>query len=162
MYDFPFFKYFDKIETVESKYQLPFPKSTKFKIAKPKGDYAHENFPEIKYAIDFVVPADTPVLAIKSGKVTNLKNDSNEWGLDFNKYADKVNFVEIEHENETFAEYFHLGKDKVKVKIGDKIKAGDLIAYTGFSGLMDRPHLHLNVFRIRNGKAISIPIGFEK
>ena len=147
---------------MESKYQLPFPKSVKFKIAKPKGDYAHENFPEIKYAIDFVVPVDTPVLAIKSGKVTNLGDDSNEWGLDFNKYADKANFVEIEHKDGTFAEYLHLGKDKVKVKIGDKVKASDLIAYTGLSGLMDGPHLHLNVFRARNGKTISIPIELEK
>lgn len=73
----------------------------------------------------------------------------------------EVNFVAINHGDGTYAEYLHLGKDKVGVKKGQNIKAGDLLGYTGYSGVMDIPHLHFNVFKIGNGKGISIPIEFE-
>jgi len=144
---------------MKSEYKIPFPKNIKFKVTKPTGDYAHENYPEIHYAIDFVVPLDTPVLAIKAGKIIGSKNDSDEYGVG-SSFVDKVNFITIDHEDGTYAEYLHLGKGKVKVKKDDKVKAGDLLGYTGLSGCMDGPHLHLNVFKIKNGKAISIPVKF--
>jgi len=145
---------------MKSEYKIPFPKDIKFKIAKPTGDYAHENYSEIRYAIDFVVPIDTPVLAIKGGRVISLKDDSNEWGIG-SCFFDKVNFVVVDHKDNTYSEYLHLGKGKVKVKKGDEVKVGDLLGYTGLSGCMDGPHLHLNLLKRKNGKFISIPIKFQ-
>ena len=144
---------------MKSEYKIPFPKNIKFKVAKPTGDYAHENYPEIRYAIDFVVPVGTPVLTIKAGKIIGLKDDSGEWGIG-PSFIDKVNFVAIDHQDKTYSEYLHFSKGKVIVKKGDKVKTGDLLGYTGLSGCMDGPHLHLNVFKIKNGKAISVPIKF--
>ena len=146
---------------MKSKYQSPFSKDVKFEIAKPEGDYAHEKYPEIRHAVDFVVPVGTPVLAIKAGKVIDSKDDSDEWGTDLS-FVDKVNFIAIDHQDGTYAEYLHLGKDKIKVKKGDNVKAKDLIGYTGLSGCMDSPHLHLNVFKIIKEKAISISVKFDK
>ena len=146
---------------MKSEYKIPFPKDVEFKIAKPTGDYAHENYPEIYYAIDFVVPINTPVSAIKAGKTIVLKDDSDEYGID-PSFIDKVNFVVIDHQDGTYAEYLHLAKGKIKVKKGDEVKPGDLLGYTGLSGCMDGAHLHLNVFEIKDGKAISIPIRFLK
>lgn len=146
---------------MKSKYQLPFSKDIKFKIAKPEGKYAHEKYPECRYAVDFVVPTGTSVLAIRAGKVVDLKDDSDEWGTDLS-FVDKVNFIAIDHQDGTYAEYLHLGKDKIKVKKGDNAKVKDLIGYTGLSGCMDEPHLHLNVFKIINKKAISISVKFNK
>lgn len=146
---------------MKSEYKIPFPKDVKFKMTKPTGDYAHENYPEIRYAIDFVVPVNTPVLAIKAGKIIVLKDNSNEWGIG-PSFVDKVNFIGIDHQNGTYSEYLHLGKGKIKVKKGDEVKPGDLLGYTGLSGCMDGPHLHLNVFKRKDGKSISIPVRFLK
>jgi len=46
------------------KYKLPFSKDVKYKTTNPEGDYVHENYPECRYAIDFVVPINTPVYKI--------------------------------------------------------------------------------------------------
>ena len=88
------------------KYQLPFPKEVKKCVSKPKGLYAHEKSPVCRYAIDFLMPVGTPILAARAGKVVRVKDDSNKYGLD-PKHANNVNFVGIDHEDGTFAEYLH-------------------------------------------------------
>ncbi len=138
------------------KYRLPFPETVETRISKPKGEYAHENFPESRHAVDFLLDVGTPILAVKGGTVVKTKSDSNEWGVD-KKFAEKANYVAVKHGDGTYAEYLHLGKDKVVVRKGQKIKAGDLLGHSGLTGYMDKPHLHLNLFRIEGDKAISIP-----
>jgi len=142
------------------KYQYPLPKNVEIKIAHPTGEYAHENFSESKYAIDFLVDVGTPVIAVRGGVVWRTKNDSVTWGLDKN-LASEVNFVSVDHGDGIYAEYLHLGKDKVAVKEGKQVKKGDLLGYTGLSGCMDVPHLHFNLFRVEDGKGISIPVEWE-
>ena len=59
------------------------------------------------------------------------------------------NLVRIKHANGLETYYSHNSKNLVKV--GDKVKAGQLIALTGQTGSATTPHLH---FEIRlNGKA---------
>jgi len=142
------------------KYNLPFSIETKSKIAKPKGIYAHENYPESKYAVDFILEIGTPILPSRGGKIWKIKSDSEKWGLDPN-FAKEANFVAIDHGDGTYAEYLHLGKEKVTVEIGQEVKAGDLLGYSGLSGCMDLPHLHFNIFKIENKKGISIPFELE-
>lgn len=142
------------------KYKIPLPKNVNVEAVSPKGKYVHENFPESKYAVDFLVDIGTPVLAAHRGVVFKMKSDSNRWGLD-KKFLNDVNFVAINHRDGTYAEYLHLGKDKVVVKNGDEVKAGDVLGYTGYSGVMDIPHLHFNVFKIEEGKGVSIPFELE-
>ena len=103
---------------------------------------------------------ETPVLSAREGVVWKIKSDSDTWGLDKN-LASEVNFVAIDHGDGTYAEYLHLGKDRVIVEKGQKVKAGDLLGYTGLSGVMDKPHLHFNVFKIENWKSVSIPVEWE-
>lgn len=146
---------------MEVKYKLPFPKWVKKRIAKPREVYAHENYPESRYAIDFLMPVGTPILAARTGKILKVKDDSDKWGLSF-QYADKVNYVVVKHIDGTFAEYLHFGKNQIVVKRGDKVKTGDLLGYSGLSGCMDKPHLHFNVFKIQNRKTISIKVEFQK
>lgn len=141
-------------------FKLPLSENIKRETSQPTGVYAHENYPESKYAIDFLVPINTPVLAAKDGVVWKIKSDSDEYGLD-PKFAEKVNFVALNHGDETFSEYVHLAKNGVIVEIGQEVKTGDVIAYTGLSGCMDLPHLHFNVFKREDGKGISITFDFE-
>jgi len=137
-------------------YEKPFPKETMYKVAKPKGVYAHQNYPESKFAIDFLLDVGTPILASRGGTVIKTKSNSSKWGLD-PKFSKKTNYVAIDHGDETYAEYLHLGKGKIAVKKGQRVKVGDLLGYSGLSGCMDLPHLHFNVFKIKNNKGVSIP-----
>lgn len=114
------------------------------KTSKPKGEYAHENLPETRYTVDFDLKIGTP--CCKEGTVTKVKDDSDQSGLE-EKFADKVNYVQIKHNDGTYAEYLHLAKDSAVIKEGEKVKAGDMLAGTGWSGLMDSPHLHFNVLK---------------
>jgi len=140
-------------------YRIPLPKDVQVVISKPSGEYAHENNSKTKYAVDFLVGVGTPVLASRDGIVVKIKSDSDKWGLDI-KFANHVNFVAVAHKDGVFTEYLHLGKDKILVDVGQKVNAGDSLALTGLSGCMDKPHLHFNVFKIRDGKAYSEPVNF--
>ena len=66
----------------------------------------------------------------------------------FHKRSGFGNLIILIH-NYGFKTYFaHL--DKVTVKLGNFIKKGDLIGYTGNSGLSSGPHLHYEVRYIQN------------
>lgn len=144
----------------DTKYRYPLPDGIEIRKTSPSGEYAHENFSESRHAVDFLVDVDTPVLATRSGKVVKLKDDSDKWGLD-KDLANEVNFIAIDHDDGTYAEYLHLGKDRMVVKEGQEVQKGDVIGYTGLSGCMDIPHLHFNLFKIVEGRAVSIPVEWE-
>jgi murein DD-endopeptidase MepM/ murein hydrolase activator NlpD len=150
----------------------PFPKSVEFKILNPTGEYAHENFPETKYAQDFGLPLGTPVLVVKDGIVilakydsethfssAELENKSLEEIMDIAKKY--TNLVGIKHDDQVFTEYLHLSNKSV-VHEGQSVKQGDIIGYVGLSGLTNAPHLHFNAFiKTDQNKGLSIPVEFE-
>lgn len=147
--------------TMQRGYRIPFPETVEMKIVRPTGKYAHENFPESRYALDFLLDVDIPILAARSGKVIKTKSDSDKWGLDA-KLANEVNYVAIDHGDGTYAEYLHLGKNRVEVREGQDVETGDLLGYSGLSGCMSHPHFHFNVFKIEDGKGVSIPFEFAE
>jgi murein DD-endopeptidase MepM/ murein hydrolase activator NlpD len=156
---------------MEVTYRLPFPDGTEWEEARPRGTFAHENFPESRYARDFRVEEGTQVLAARAGKIVKIKSDSNrhfnpnELNCSFEEVIELAkkytNYVGIDHGDGTYAEYLHLDR-KVAVKEGQEVKQGDVIGYVGLTGILDAPHLHMNAFKIENGKAISIPFEIEE
>lgn len=141
-------------------YQLTYPKEFE-PVERFIGIPGHVAFPETFHAVDFRLPVDTPVLAARAGRVIAVKDDSGMYGFDM-KFAEHANYVGVQHDDGSCAEYVHLRKDGVVVKENQTVKAGDLLGYTGLSGLMSEPHLHFNVFVIENEKARSIPVVFEE
>ena len=71
-----------------------------------------------------------------------LKQHMIEKGQDPSKLSG--NFVFIDHGNGEYARYCHL-RDDIPVKVGDKVKQGDVIGYVGNSGQSMEPHLHLEL-----------------
>lgn len=58
----------------------------------------------------------------------------------------------------------HLAKDSITVKVGDKVKNGELMAKIGDCGLTPRPHLHMQVSKCEDGyywQGTSVPIFFN-
>ena len=64
-----------------------------------------------------------------------------------------ANAVKIRHADGVQSWYWHLKKGSVKVKVGQKVRCGDLLAYVGSSGMSATPHLHFEV-RDNGGKLI--------
>lgn len=140
----------------------------------PTGEFAHSNFREATYAVDFECPVGTPVVAAEDGGVIFVKDDSDRVitpdeyieakakGTADELIAENTNRIGIEHPDGTYTEYVHLGKGTAKVKFGDKVARGQIIATTGLSGCMDKPHLYFNRFRVtksEGGRQVeSIPL----
>ncbi len=133
----------------KSIYALPFKKKDLIKaVSHPKAHFAH-----FRYAIDFILPEGTVLLAAKSGKVIDVKVDSNKGGAN-PKYNNikYLNYMTIQHSNGEFSQYAHLKHKSSSVKVGDKVKQGQPIALSGNTGFTTIPHLHFQVFKLNNSK----------
>jgi murein DD-endopeptidase MepM/ murein hydrolase activator NlpD len=82
--------------------------------------------------LDFRVPAGTPVAAMNSGTVLLARVLYYEGG-----------FVVIDHGQGFLTLYLHLSE--FKVKEGDEVKRGQIIALSGGTGRATGPHLHVAV-----------------
>jgi hypothetical protein len=55
------------------------------------------------------------------------------------------NYVMIDHGKSEYSLYAHLQPGSVRVRVGDQVKAGDVIGKLGSSGNSTEPHLHFHV-----------------
>jgi len=108
-------------------------------------------------AIDFIIPANTNILAAADGQVIEVIDKYSIpkifrciGNYRFTKlFRPFLNYIAIQHKkNKTteFTFYAHLKQNSAKVNINQKVKAGQIIAQTGWSGWLDRPHLHFIVY----------------
>jgi murein DD-endopeptidase MepM/ murein hydrolase activator NlpD len=140
-------------------YLFPFEHGKKYHLSQGNnGKFTH--FGENQYAFDFEMDVGTPVTAARDGIVVETKSDSNSGGTD-SFYSEYANYILIYHSDGTFGNYVHLMQNGVLVKPGDKIKAGDIIGYSGNTGMSSGPHLHFDVrLPTKEGTMQSIPIKF--
>jgi murein DD-endopeptidase MepM/ murein hydrolase activator NlpD len=95
--------------------------------------------------IDFTAPTGTPIYATGNGRVVPAPNGASGYG----------NHVVIDHGFGYKTLYAHMYKSKVRM--GERVKRGQLIGYVGNTGLSSGPHLHYEV--IKNGNKIN-PINY--
>lgn len=114
-----------------------------------------------KWAVDFLICDKTPVYAGQNGKIIEIQEGSDTWG-DGPEFRDYLNYLTIQHKNNEYSQYCHLAKgsvSKLGLKLGMKVKRGQLIAGVGKTGWTDRDHLHFIVFR--DDKNSKNPYGFK-
>lgn len=85
------------------------------------------------HGVDYLVPEGTAVFATADGVVKSLSEKNTSHGK----------AVTISHGNGYETSYSHLLD--IRVKKGQKVKRGDIIALSGNSGLSFAPHLHYEV-----------------
>ncbi|HRH23260.1 MAG TPA: M23 family metallopeptidase [Candidatus Magasanikbacteria bacterium] len=122
-------------------YNLPIDLSKVTKTAKE--GIAHVG--DLVHSIDYDAPEGTSVLAALDGEVIFVKEDSSRGGDD-RKFEDDGNYIEILHKNNEVSEYEHIRFQSSKVKVGDFVKAGQIIAEVGNTGWSECPHLHFMVY----------------
>ena len=130
-------------------YRLPYESGKSFKVIQGyNGRFSH--FGNNKNATDWGMPVGTRLLATRDGTVVGIKEDSNMGGTD-NGMKRHGNFIIIRHKDGTYAEYYHLKQNGAKVKVGQRVKAGQFIGLSGNTGYSTCPHLHFCVYKVVDG-----------
>lgn len=83
--------------------------------------------------IDLAAYAGTPIIATRSGKITQAEYN---WSAG--------NFVAVDHGDGFVTKYLHM--THYIVKVGDTVTAGQVIGYVGTTGTSTGNHLHFGVF----------------
>ena len=122
------------------------------KISSPFGWRIHPILKTKRHhnGVDYAVAIGTPTLAVANGTVvfagpSMIKGKNGEPGG--GGYIVRIKFKS--NLKDFTASYMHLKKGSLKVKVGDKVLMGDILALTGNTGESTGPHLH---FEIQRGK----------
>jgi murein DD-endopeptidase MepM/ murein hydrolase activator NlpD len=96
------------------------------------------------YGIDLAAPIGTPIYALTDGVVEDA-GPASGFGL----------WVVLKHPDGTHSVYGHV--NRMFVKVGDVVKAGQQIAEVGNRGESTGPHLHLEIWDVDGTKVDPIP-----
>jgi len=139
-------------------YRMPFGGSAPVEISQGyDGKVSHRRLGA--YALDFPMPSGTPVLAARGGTIALVIHDKAMSGIRTGK-NEGDNRVVIEHADGTFAVYAHL-RPGGSARIGQRVLSGEPIGLSGDTGFSTGPHLHFEVYKIRqDGQRETIPVRF--
>jgi murein DD-endopeptidase MepM/ murein hydrolase activator NlpD len=90
--------------------------------------------------VDYGAPMGSPIIAATDGTVGFAG-----W------HGGHGNYVQLIHPGNMRTGYAHMSR--IVAKVGQKVRAGQLIGYVGSTGLSTGPHLHFEVFQ--NGRAVN-------
>jgi len=101
-----------------------------------------QGFNKMHTGTDFAAPMGTPIMASGSGTITRAK-----W------CGGGGNCIKIKHNSTYETIYAHMKSFAKGIKVGKKVKQGQIIGYVGSTGMSTGPHLHYEV--IVNGKKVN-------
>lgn len=126
----------------------------------------------MRYSLDFSMPVGTPVLAAREGQVLLVQDGFTEGGTD-PQLLERANLVVVAHSDGSMASYGHLVRG-VRVRVGQQVREGQLLGYSGATGYAGQPHLHFHVgkrmlgepgrtipikMRDRQGRLVDLAVG---
>ncbi len=86
--------------------------------------------------VDYAAPVGTPVVAIGDGVVTFMAYKGGGG-----------NTIKIRHNSTYTTAYLHLSKYAKNLKVGQRVKQGEVIGYVGSTGASTGPHLDFRVWK---------------
>ena len=121
-----------------SDFVLPYPVGETYStgLSVCSSSYHSAGLPD-QFAVVFNMPIGSEITASISGKVVHVIEN----GLDY----DFPNNLVVVKSGDIYVQYMHLSTDGAEVEVGDIITKGDLIGYSGATGLAGYPHLHFVV-----------------
>lgn len=137
-------------------YQPPVLKDGTYNISQGfNGTFSH-NRPGNRYAVDIPMPVGTAIVAARGGVVSQVMDNYGAGG-GAQWLRSQMNYITILHSDGTFGVYAHLLAGSSRVRPGDVVSVGQLIAASGNSGYSTGPHLHFAVRRNAGLVMQSIP-----
>ena len=114
------------------------------RLSSPFGMRKHpiQGFNKMHNGTDFAAPMGTPIMASGSGTITRAK-----W------CGGGGNCIKIKHNSTYETIYAHMESFAKGMKVGKKVRQGQIIGYVGSTGMSTGPHLHYEV--IVNGKKVN-------
>jgi murein DD-endopeptidase MepM/ murein hydrolase activator NlpD len=106
------------------------------------------------YGVDALAVAEATVVAIKDGIPENVPGPASR-AVPITLETVGGNYVVLDLGGGRFAFYAHLQPGSLRVKLGERVKTGQVLGLVGNSGNSTEPHLH---FHISNGMS---PLGSE-
>lgn len=143
----------------DTPYLPPITANSRFQITQAFGGEFSHNDAQNRYAVDIMMPVDTPICAARGGVVLEVESDYFGSGTE-QAYAGKANSIRILHDDGSMAVYAHLALEKAQVHPGLRVEAGQLIGYSGNTGLTTGPHLHFAVQINKGMELVSVPFQF--
>jgi len=110
--------------------------------------WRNDPFTKVKkfhYGMDFSAPRGTPIYATGDGRIERADNSATGYG----------NHIRVNHGYGYVSLYAHLYK--YNVRVGQRVKRGDVIGFVGSTGRSEAPHLHYEIYK--DGERIN-PINF--
>ena len=100
--------------------------------------------------VDFAAPRNTPVFAAGDGIIEYAKRNGG-----YGK------FIRIRHNSDYKTAYAHLDRYAKNIRVGTKVKQGDIIGYVGSTGRSTGPHLHYEII-FRNKQVNPLKVRMPK
>jgi murein DD-endopeptidase MepM/ murein hydrolase activator NlpD len=144
-----------------SQYILPYAKGEAYPIIQENcatQEHPWTHYGNLKFAYNFGMPVGTSIIAARAGTVVFVRDNftDNDHG------KNQGNAIVLLHEDGTYALYAHITNKGSKVKVGQIVKQGDRIAFSGNSGKSPLPHLHFQVNECGDFNTCqSIPVSFR-
>jgi murein DD-endopeptidase MepM/ murein hydrolase activator NlpD len=133
--------------------RLPWPGGVAVYCGTHEGRAATPHSGRGRHALDFLLPNGVPVMAVRDGLVWDLcDNNRARGGTDFQT------FVLISHGDGTYARYYHLKSGTIRVKKGQPVRQGTVLAESGRSGRCQSRHLHFEMLRGAGWRRSEMPI----
>lgn len=124
-------------------------------------DNEHNNKNYYCYGQDILSVAKGRVVKIQNGIPENIPH-SGTMAVPFSTKVGPGNYIVIDIGQHQYAFYAHVIPGSIKVRVGDAVEKGQVIAKIGNSGHSTEPHLH---FQIANAESImdanSLPYSFD-
>lgn len=100
---------------------------------------------EGKYTEDYYC-FGKPIIAPANGKIEQIVDDIEDNIIgDSNLHNNWGNSIVIKHAEHLYSQLSHLKKRSIKVKVGDSVESGQILALCGNSGRSPEPHLHFQI-----------------
>jgi murein DD-endopeptidase MepM/ murein hydrolase activator NlpD len=123
--------------------RLPLPSRTRFVVSQGAFGRASHRQRGIEHRWDFDVPYGTPVVSMERGQVIAVRQWHQPGGCD-PRFAETPNSILIQHADGTVAQYVHV---ESRVRVGQKVGEGEVVAVTGKNGFICAPQLDFLVYR---------------
>jgi murein DD-endopeptidase len=111
-----------------------------------------DNRSYICYGTEVLAVADATVVEIKDGIIENVPNQPPAVPITLETVAG--NHIDLDLGGGVYAMYAHLQPGSLRIKLGDRVKRGQVIALLGNTGNSTEPHLHFQLMD-RNSPLIS-------